>query len=217
MLRFLFLSLIVFQLSSCAQLQQVVEQLPQGQQAPTINIAAGLREALTLGIDKQVSKLTQKDGFFKNERVKIVLPEALTKVDKALRTIGLSDLADEGIKVLNRAAEDAVKEATPVFISAVKDIKFEDAKTILLGNNTSATEYLTTKTEEVLYQKFNPIIQKYNKIPFTESVNTDLTDYVTKEALKGVYEMIAIEEVQIRTQLSSRTTTLLQQVFKLQD
>ena len=98
MLRFLFLSLIVFQLSSCAQLQQVVEQLPQGQQAPTINIAAGLREALTLGIDKQVTKLTQKDGFFKNERVKIVLPEALTKVDKALRTIGLSDLADEGIE-----------------------------------------------------------------------------------------------------------------------
>jgi hypothetical protein len=234
MLRFLSLSIIVFQLSSCAQLQQVVENLPQVQQAPTIDIAAGLREALTLGIDKQVSKLTQKDGFFKNERVKIVLPEALTKVDKALRTIGLSNLADEGLKVLNRAAEDAVKEATPIFISAVKDIKFEDAKIILLGNHTAATEYLTTKTEKVLYQKFNPIIQhsftsvgadkiwntliqKYNKIPFTESVNTDLTDYVTKEALKGVYKMIAIEESQIRTQLSSRTTSLLQQVFKLQD
>jgi hypothetical protein len=234
MLRFLSLSIIVFQLSSCAQLQQVVENLPQVQQAPTIDIAAGLREALTLGIDKQVSKLTQKDGFFKNERVKIVLPEALTKVDKALRTIGLSNLADEGLKVLNRAAEDAVKEATPIFISAVKDIKFEDAKTILLGNHTAATEYLTTKTEKVLYQKFNPVIQhsftsvgadkiwntliqKYNKIPFTESVNTDLTDYVTKAALKGVYKMIAIEEAQIRTQLSSRTTTLLQQVFKLQD
>jgi hypothetical protein len=234
MLRFLSLSIIVFQLSSCAQLQQVVENLPQVQQAPTIDIAAGLREALTLGIDKQVSKLTQKDGFFKNERVKIVLPEALTKVDKALRTIGLSNLADEGLKVLNRAAEDAVKEATPIFISAVKDIKFEDAKTILLGNHTAATEYLTTKTDKVLYQKFNPVIQhsftsvgadkiwntliqKYNKIPFTESVNTDLTDYVTKEALKGVYKMIAIEEAQIRTQLSSRTTTLLQQVFKLQD
>ena len=230
MLRLLSLFIIVFQLSSCAQLQQVVEQLPQVQQAPTIDIAAGLREALTLGIDKQVSKLTQKDGFFKNERVKIVLPEALTKVDKALRTIGLSNLADEGLKVLNRA----VKEATPIFISAVKDIKFEDAKTILLGNHTAATEYLTTKTEKVLYQKFNPVIQhsftsvgadkiwntliqKYNKIPFTESVNTDLTDYVTKEALKGVYKMIAIEEAQIRTQLSSRTTTLLQQVFKLQD
>jgi hypothetical protein len=233
MLRLLSLSIIVFQLSSCAQLQQVVENLPQVQQAPTIDIAAGLREALTLGIDKQVSKLTQKDGFFKNERVKIVLPEALTKVDKALRTIGLSNLADEGLKVLNRAAEDAVKEATPIFISAVKDIKFEDAKIILLGNHTAATEYLTTKTEKVLYQKFNPIIQhsftsvgadkiwntliqKYNKIPFTESVNTDLTDYVTKEALKGVYKMIAIEESQIRSQLSSRTTSLLQQVFKLQ-
>ena len=121
-----------------------------------------------------------------------------------------------------------------MFISAVKDIKFDDAKTILLGNNSAATEYLTTKTETALYQKFNPVIKqsfskvgadkiwanlinKYNTIPFTKSVNADLTDYVTTEALKGVYKMIAIEEEEIRTKLSSRTTTLLQQVFKLQD
>ena len=234
MFRKLSIFLLVFSLASCAQLQQVVENLPQVQQAPTFDIASGLREALTTGIDKQVSKLTQKDGFFKNELVKIVLPEDLQKVDKALRNIGLSNLADEGLKVLNRAAEDAVKEATPVFISAVKDIKFDDAKTILLGNNSAATEYLTTKTDAALYQKFNPVIKqsfskvgadkiwanlinKYNTIPFTKSVNADLTDYVTTEALKGVYKMIAIEEEEIRTKLSSRTTTLLQQVFKLQD
>jgi len=212
----------------------VVKNLPQVQQTPTVDIASGLREALTTGIDKQVSKLTQKDGFFKNELVRIGLPEDLRKVDKALRKIGLSSLADEGLKALNRAAENAVNEATPVFISAVKDIKFDDAKTILLGNNSAATEYLTTKTETALYQKFNPVIKqsfskvgadkiwanlinKYNTIPFTKSVNADLTDYVTTEALKGVYKMIAIEEEEIRTKLSSRTTTLLQQVFKLQD
>ncbi|MDC1195399.1 DUF4197 domain-containing protein [Flavobacteriaceae bacterium] len=234
MFRKLSIFLLVFPLVSCAQLQQVVKNLPQVQQTPTVDIASGLREALTTGIDKQVSKLTQKDGFFKNELVRIGLPEDLRKVDKALRKIGLSSLADEGLKALNRAAENAVNEATPVFISAVKDIKFDDAKTILLGNNSAATEYLTTKTETALYQKFNPVIKqsfskvgadkiwanlinKYNTIPFTKSVNADLTDYVTTEALKGVYKMIAIEEEEIRTKLSSRTTTLLQQVFKLQD
>ena len=234
MLRYLSIVLTVFQLSSCGELQQVVSSLPQVPQASSIDIASGLREALTVGIDKQVSKLTQQDGFFKNESVKILLPGDLKKVDKALRNVGLSSLADEGLKVLNRAAEDAVKEATPIFISAVKDITFDDAKTILLGDNTAATEYLTTQTEDALYQKFQPVIkqsfskvgadkiwdnliQKYNTIPFTKPVNTDLTDYVTTEALKGVYKMIAIEEEQIRTRLSSRTTTLLQQVFKLQD
>ena len=234
MFRKLSIFLLVFPLVSCAQLQQVVKNLPQVQQTPTVDIASGLREALTTGIDKQVSKLTQKDGFFKNELVRIGLPEDLRKVDKALRKIGLSSLADEGLKALNRAAENAVNEATPVFISAVKDIKFDDAKTILLGKNSAATEYLTTKTETALYQKFNPVIKqsfskvgadkiwanlinKYNTIPFTKSVNADLTDYVTTEALKGVYKMIAIEEEEIRTKLSSRTTTLLQQVFKLQD
>lgn len=234
MFRKLSIFLLVFPLVSCAQLQQVVKNLPQVQQTPTVDIASGLREALTTGIDKQVSKLTQKDGFFKNELVRIGLPEDLIKVDKALRKIGLSSLADEGLKALNRAAENAVNEATPVFISAVKDIKFDDAKTILLGNNSAATEYLTTKTETALYQKFNPVIKqlfskvgadkiwanlinKYNTIPFTKSVNANLTDYVTTEALKGVYKMIATEEEEIRTKLSSRTTTLLQQVFKLQD
>ena len=234
MFRKLLVALLIVPFSSCAQLQQVVDNLPQVQQSAPIDIAAGLREALAIGIDKQVSKLTQKDGFFKNELVKIVLPEDLKKVDKALRKIGLSRLADEGLKALNRAAEDAVKEATPVFISAVKDISFEDAKTILLGSNSAATDYLSTKTEAALYQKFNPVIKqsfskvgadkiwrnlinKYNTIPFTKSVNADLTDYVTTEALKGVYKMIAIEEEQIRTKLSSRSTALLQQVFKLQD
>ena len=236
MLRKLLIILLVSQFTACAGLQQLSDfiPLPTGVELPSTDIASGLREALNVGIEKQVGKLTQQDGFFKNELVKITLPEELKKVDKALRRIGLSSLADEGLKVLNRAAEDAVKEATPVFISAVKEIKFDDAKTILLGNNTAATDYLTSKTQATLYQKFQPVIeksfskvgadkiwanliQKYNKIPFTKTVNTDLTDYVTTEALKGVYRMIAIEEEQIRTRLSSRSTDLLRSVFALQD
>lgn len=178
--------------------------------------------------------MTQIDGFYKNELVKILLPDELQKVDKTLRDIGLGSLADEGLKVLNRAAEDAVKEATPIFINAVKEITFADAKNILLGNDDEATRYLTGKTQTALYDKFHPVIQnsfknvgadqiweslinKYNTIPFTNDVNPDLTDYVTNEALEGVYTMIAIEEKEIRTKISSRTTDLLRKIFALQD
>ncbi|RLJ61157.1 uncharacterized protein DUF4197 [Lacinutrix venerupis] len=227
--------IIILNFTACAELQDVVNQLPQGNGGLSqVDIGNGLRQALDLGIDKQVTKLTQKDGFFKNELVKILLPEELQKVDKALRDIGLSSLADEGLKVLNRAAEDAVGEATPIFVDAVKGITFNDAKNILLGDNDAATQYLSTKTESALYAKFNPVIKnsfakvgadqiwsnlinKYNAIPFTNNVNPDLTDYVTNEALKGVYKMIAVEELEIRQKVSSRTTTLLQKVFALQD
>ncbi|MBT8393951.1 MAG: DUF4197 domain-containing protein, partial [Bacteroidia bacterium] len=161
-------------------------------------------------------------------------PDELQKVDKALRDIGLSNLADEGLKILNRAAEDAVKEATPIFVKAVKEITFTDAKNILLGNDDAATKYLSAKTQTALYDKFNPVIEssfskvgadqiwqnlinKYNSIPFTDDVNPDLTDYVTNEALKGVFMMIAVEEKDIRSKFSSRTTDLLKRVFALQD
>ena len=229
------LLLTVFSLISCAELQDVVNQLPQsGGVLSNADIASGLRQALDLGIDKQVTKLTQTDGFYKNELVKILLPEELQKVDKGLRDIGLGNLADEGLKVLNRAAEDAVKEATPIFVNAVKGITFDDAKNILLGEDNAATQYLTSKTQTELYDKFHPVINnsfskvgadqiwsnlinKYNTIPFTNDVNPDLTDYVTQEALSGVYTMIAVEEKEIRTKVSSRTTDLLKKVFALQD
>lgn len=228
------LALVLF-IFSCAELQQVVNQLPQsGGVLSDTDIASGLRQALDLGINKQVTKLTQKDGFFKNELVKILLPQELQKVDNTLRKVGLGKLADEGLKILNRAAEDAVKEATPIFVNAVKDITFNDAKNILLGEDNAATSYLTSKTQTQLYSKFKPLINnsfnkvgadkiwtnlitKYNNLPLTNNVNTDLTDYVTNEALKGVYTMIAVEEKQIRNKVSSRTTDLLRKVFALQD
>ena len=197
-------------------------------------IANGLKEALNMGIDKQVSKLTQTDGFFGNELVKIMLPEELQKVDKTLRDIGLSNLADEGLKILNRAAEDAVGEATPIFVNAVKGMTFNDAKNILLGSDNAATIYLTNATQTELYNKFNPVIKnsfekvgadkiwnnlitRYNSIPLTNNVNPDLTDYVTQEALKGVFTMIAVEEKEIRNKVSARTTDVLKKVFALQD
>lgn len=228
--------LSILSFSACAELQQVVDTLPNqsGIGMDSNTIASGLRQALDIGIDKQVTKLTQPDGFYKNPLVKIFLPHELKKVDQTLRDIGLGSLADEGIKALNRAAENAVKEATPIFVSAVKDITFADAKNILLGPDNAATNYLEQRTNNALYAKFNPVIEnsfakvgadqiwkniitKYNSVPFVTKVNPDLTDYVTNEALRGVYKMISVEEKEIRNNISARTTTLLRQVFALQD
>ena len=140
-------------LTSRTELQQVTDQLPNIGQNQTLDISGGLKEALNNGITKQVSKLTATDGFFKNEAVKILLPQELQVVDKKLRQIGMSKLADEGLKVLNRAAEVAVKEATPIFVDAVKQMTFNDAKNILMGNENSATTYLQNTTSTALYAK----------------------------------------------------------------
>jgi hypothetical protein len=234
----IFLLAITFSLTSCAQVQQTLNQLPQiSSQIPGVggvDIASGLKEALNKGITEQVSKLTAVDGFYKNEAVKILMPAELQKVDATLRKIGLGSLADEGIKVLNRAAEDAVKEATPIFVSAVKNMSFTDAKNILLGNDSAATSYLQGTTTTALYGKFNPVIKssfekvgadvvwtkiinKYNTIPLVKKVNPDLTDYTTNQALAGVFKMIAVEEKDIRNNISARTTPLLKSVFAMQD
>lgn len=223
-----------FTLMSCAELQQVANQFPELNGTTGLDISGGLKEALNNGITKQVTKLTALDGFYKNQAVKILMPAELQKVDKALRNIGMGSLADEGIKMLNRAAEDAVKESTPIFVDAVKNMSFTDAKNILMGNESSATTYLQTSTTSPLYAKFNPvikssfakvgadkvwtsIIKKYNTIPFVTKVNPDLTDYTTNKALEGVFKMIAVEEKNIRTDIKARTSPLLQQVFAMQD
>lgn len=233
MLKKIVLIIVIFQLTACAELNQVVNQI----QTPILSdaqIGGGLKQALQNGITNQVSLLTKKDGFFKNELVKIFLPEELKKVDETLRKFGLNKIADEGLKILNRAAEDAVGEATPIFVNAIKGLTFSDAKNILLGDSNAATNYLKSKTTSALYSKFNPVIKKsfkkvgadqiwtnlitkYNALPLTNNVNPNLTDYVTNEALKGVYKMVSKEELAIRTKVNSRTTDLLRKVFALQD
>lgn len=199
-----------------------------------LDISGGLKEALNKGVTEQVSKLTAMDGFYKNEAVKILMPAELVKVDKTLRKMGMGNLADEGIKALNRAAEDAVKEATPIFVSAIQNITINDAKSILMGNENAATLYLQTATTTALYAKFSPIVQqsigkvgadviwasiikKYNAIPFVSKVNPDITDYVTNKALEGVFKMITVEEKNIRANLNARTSNVLKDVFALQD
>ena len=164
---------------------------------------------------------------------KILFPEPLQKVDKTLRSIGLGSLADEGVKLLNRAAEDAVTQAKPIFINAVKNLSFSDATAILTGGKNAATEYLKNTTTQSLVQAFSPkieaslskvgadqvwnnIITKYNSIPLVTKVEPNLTSYVTEKAIDGLFLQIAQKEEDIRTNISSRTTPLLQKVFAKQ-
>lgn len=226
--------LLVLLFVSCAELQQISEQFPQTGAVSNFDISNGLKEALNNGIAKQVTKLTATDGFFGNELVRIALPQELRKVDQTLRDIGMSTLADQGLRMLNRAAEDAVKEAVPVFVGAVKNMSFADARTILMGADNSATNYLQNTTSTALYTKFSPVVQhslgkvgadkvwqeiitKYNQLPFVDKVNPNLVDYVTNRAMDGVFTMIALEEKDIRNQAGARTSDLLKKVFALQD
>jgi len=234
MKRFLLLVLVSISLSSCAELEQISREIANSAAVTDQQIANGLQQALSKGVNEQVSKLAEENGFYTNDLVRIKLPEELSGVESTMRSLGLGNLADEGIKALNTTAQQAVKEATPIFLSAIREMTFEEARTILLGEKTAATAYLRDKTQTELYQRFEPIvrdnfqkvgadqiwenvIQKYNQVPFTSSVNPNLTDYVTNEALKGVYKMIELEEQQIRNDVKERSTNLLRQVFALQD
>jgi hypothetical protein len=196
-------------------------------------ISSGLKEALSLGVNEGVKKLGVTDGFLKNEAVKILMPEKLQKVDATLRSLGLGSLADQGVKLLNRAAEDAVTEAAPIFTSAITSMTITDAKNILLGNDNAATNYLQTKTQSQLFTAFQPkvkaslgkvgadsvwksIISKYNTLT-GQSVTTDLNNYVTTETINGVFKMVAEKETELRNTPAMRTTSILQKVFGAQD
>lgn len=225
---------ILFSVQSCTELQQVVNNLPNVGGTDT-EVALGLKQALEFGVVEGVDLLSEPDGYFKDQAVKIFLPAELQKVDQTLRSIGLSSLADEGLKVLNRAAEDAVSEAKPIFVSAIKNLTFRDASNILLGSNDlAATQYLQTNTTTQLTNAFQPkiqtsldkvgandiwnqIITKYNSVPLVKPVNPNLTEYVTEQAIKGLFVKVGNKEKQIRNNVSARSTSLLQKVFAMQD
>ena len=215
----------LFCLNSCADLQSIMNNTQQTGALSSLDISNGLKQALELGISQGVDLLSQKDGYYGSSLAKILFPEPLQKVDKTL--------ADEGVKLLNRAAEDAVTQAKPIFINAVKNLSFSDATAILTGGKNAATEYLKSTTTQSLVQAFSPkieaslskvgadqvwnnIITKYNSIPLVTKVEPNLTSYVTEKAIDGLFLQIAQKEEDIRTNISSRTTPLLQKVFAKQ-
>lgn len=194
-------------------------------------MATALKQALEQGTSKSVTQLSAVNGFFANAAVKILFPPEAKKAEKTLRKLGLNKLCDNLILSLNRAAEDAAGKAAPIFINAIKQMTVKDAGNILLGGRDAATQYFRRTTNQALADQFRPVIHasldkvgathlytdlatQYNKIPLTfNKLNPDLDDYVTQKAIDGLFYQIALEELNIRQNLSARTTPLLQQVF----
>lgn len=197
----------------------------------TEDIVSGLKEALTLGAQKSTDKLSGVDGFFKDAAVKILLPEQAQKVEKTLRNLGMGKLVDDAILSVNRAAEDAAKSATPIFVNAVKKMTIQDGVGILRGPDTAATSYLKKTTTPDLTAAFRPVIdtslkktdatkywkdvfETYNKLPTTmKKVDTDLSSYVTQKAMDGIFYYVAQEEIKIRKDPAAQVTDILKKVF----
>jgi len=196
----------------------------------TDKIIAGLKEALSTGSTRAVSKLSKQGGFSQNKLYRIGIPKKLITVTDTLKTIGLGFIVSDFEKKMNQAAEEASKSAGPVFINAITQMKFSDAKKILDGSDTAATDYLHKTTYAELFDLYKPIIKenmskvgvtkiynnlmnKYAAIPFKSKPQFSLDDYITKQALKGMFGMLAKEEIQIRKNPAARTSELLKQVF----
>jgi len=199
----------------------------------TEEVAMGLKEALTKGVSTGSDKVSQPDGYFKNPAIKIPFPPEIKQVETRLRQIGLDEQVDEFVLSLNRAAEDAGKEAKAIFIAAIKQMTIDDAWAILKGEDDAATQYLKRTTSLQLKEKFKPVIQNslnkvnatkyysnlinsYNKIPLVSKVNPNLDDYATDKAIEGLFVMIAKEEKDIRKDPLARTSDLLKKVFGAQ-
>jgi hypothetical protein len=189
-----------------------------------------LKDALIQGSGKAVSQLSAPGGFLDNAKVKIPLPESIRRVESGLRMIGMGRQADELVTSMNRAAEMAVKEATPLLVGSVKSMSVSDAKGILTGGDDAATQYFRRTTSEALTQRFLPIVkemtakvqlaQQYNALAgqaaqygliSKEEANIDL--YVTRKALDGLYLVIGEQERAIRQNPMGAATSIAKKVF----
>jgi hypothetical protein len=193
-------------------------------------INAGLKEALTRGADAAVAQLGQKDGFFGNAKLRIPLPPTLQKAESAMRMLGMGKQADELVLSMNRAAEAAVPEAKTLLVDAVKEMTLEDAKGILTGGKTSATDFFRKKTEAKLTERFLPIVkantdkvglaQQYNRYAGTaaqfnliDKKQANVEQYVTQQALDRLYILIGEKEAEIRANPLQAGSDLLKKVF----
>src|SRR4051812_19007494 len=193
-------------------------------------IASGLKEALTVSTGKAVAETGRPDGYFKNQAIKILVPDNLRTVSKGMRLMGMGAQVDDLELGMNRAAEQAAPEAKRIFLNAVTQMTFADARQILSSNNTAATGYFKTHSSAELTEAFTPIvhkamenvgvIQQYDRMmkssgaaPFLGSQKFNLDKYVVGKSLDGLFYMLGEEEKRIRTNPAAQTTTLLKQVF----
>lgn len=193
--------------------------------------AMGIRQALDKGVSTGISFLNKQDGFFGNQAYKLFLPPDARKIENVMRDIGLGRTVDRAILQINRAAEDAVGYATPIFTEAIREMTIQDAWNIIRGEQDAATRYFREKTTAKLTAAFSPIIQRsldrleatrhyseiitaYNRLPTTfNKLNPDLPSYVTEKAVDALFDQIAKEEANIRANPRARTTEILKKVF----
>lgn len=225
-------------LPASAQVDQLLDKLGIGQKAspdarPGLSderIGAGLREALQLATEKTVALTGRTDGYFGNPAIRIPMPPKLESVDKALRMVGAGSQADAFVLSMNRAAEQSAPAARQIFLDAVASMSFADARRILEGGNTAATDFFRARTTDKLTAAFTPIVKRnmdsvgvtrqfkelmtrFEAIPFMRAEAFDLDGYVVARALDGLFEVIGEQEKEIRANPGARTTELLRAVF----
>jgi hypothetical protein len=213
-------------------MEDLVKGAGLGQQSGPGNdrITAGLKEALSIGTGNAVTATSKTDGYFGNQAIKILMPEKIRKVGDVLGKMGYQKEVDDFVLSMNRAAEKAAPQAKAIFIDAIHQMTVEDARKILDGGDTAATEYFKAKTSGKLYEAFQPIVSssmnevgttrsykemmgKYTTLPFTSAESLDLDRYVTNKSLDGLFYLVGQEEIKIRKDPAARVTDLLKTVF----
>ena len=218
-------------LSSCDVLNQLPTTAGGIGGLSQADAAQGIKAALDQGIGKSVLQLNTVDGFFKDAVYKVLLPPDAQKLVNTFRTLGLGSLVDKAVLQINRGAEDAVGFAKPIFIDAIKSMTLQDAIGLVKNGDTSATHFFRVKTTDKLLAAFQPVIasslqkvdatkhygelvSKYNNFPTTfKKINPDLASYVTERATLALFDLIAKEEVNIRTNFAARSSDILKRVF----
>ena len=209
----------------------IIKQLPQATGVTEGEAGAGIKEALSQGLVGAVLKLNKEDGFFKDAFYKILIPEDARKVENTLRDIGLGSMVDKAILQINRGAEDAAGFAKSIFVDAIMNMSLNDAIGLVRNGDTSATHFFREKTTEKLIAAFTPVIKSsldkvsatkyygdivstYNNFPTTiKKINPDLTSFVTGKATEALFDLVAKEEKNIRSNFAARTTDILKKVF----
>ncbi|MGB3463744.1 MAG: DUF4197 domain-containing protein [Cyclobacteriaceae bacterium] len=239
MKRIVLVSFISVVLLGCTaqQVQQAQDKLGSILEEETIStaeVAKGLKEALIKGTTVGTNTASKLDGYYKNPQLKIPFPPDVQRVETKLRQLGLGNQVDKFVMTLNRGAEEAAKQAKPIFVSAITSMTIADAWSILKGEDDAATNYLKRVTTAELTRNFKPVISRaldktnatkyytdvistYNKIPFVDQVNPNLDDYATEKAIEGLFTLIEKEEKNIRENPVARTTDLLKKIFEIQD
>ena len=215
-----------------AQLEQLEKNLGLGNTTKLSDskVASGLKEALKVGAENSVKLTGHTDGYFKNESIKILMPSNLRPLEKGLRAVGFGPKIDSFVLSMNRSAEAAAPAAKKIFTDAILEMSFDDARRILSGGDTAATDYFKSKTTDHLTVAFRPFVEKtmsengvikqykglteqYQSIPFAKNETFDVNKYVVEKALDGLFYELANQERQIRKDPAARTTSLLKEVF----